>query len=124
MRHDAHVVITDSGLGGLSVCAALERGLRLAAEPRGVRLTYVNAWPYEDRGYNDLPDEEARARVFDSALARIVCRQCQSPIPVPPMQCPEVASGGAGAGLRFETLIKRPSRAQAIPLRGGGHQLE
>jgi len=75
MRHDAHVVITDSGLGGLSVCAALERGLRVAAEPRGVRLTYVNAWPYEDRGYNDLPDEEARARVFDSALARMAQMQ-------------------------------------------------
>lgn len=75
MRRDAHVVITDSGLGGLSVCAALERGLRFAAEPRGVRLTYVNAWPYEDRGYNDLPDEEARARVFDSALARMAQMQ-------------------------------------------------
>jgi glutamate racemase len=75
MRPDAHVVITDSGLGGLSVCAALERGLRLAAEPRRVRLTYVNAWPYEDRGYNDLPDDEARARVFDSALARMAQMQ-------------------------------------------------
>ena len=67
----AHIVVTDSGLGGLSVCAALERGLRLAAEPHRVRLTYVNAWPFEDRGYNDLPDEEARARVFDGALARM-----------------------------------------------------
>jgi glutamate racemase len=67
----AHIVITDSGLGGLAICAAIERGLRVSAEPRRVRLTYVNAWPFEDRGYNDLPDEEARARVFDSALARI-----------------------------------------------------
>jgi len=75
MRDDAHVVITDSGLGGLAICAALERGLRLSAEPRCVRLTYVNAWPFEDCGYNDLPDEEARARVFDSALARIAQMQ-------------------------------------------------
>jgi glutamate racemase len=71
MPREAHIVITDSGLGGLSVCAALERGLRLAARPGRVRLTYVNAWPFEDRGYNDLPDEEERADVFDAALARI-----------------------------------------------------
>ncbi len=71
MRHHAHIVITDSGLGGLAICAALERGLRLAPPSSDVRLTYVNAWPFEDRGYNDLPDEAARARVFDGALARM-----------------------------------------------------
>jgi glutamate racemase len=51
----------------LAVCAALERALREAAAV-GVRLTYVNAWPFEDRGYNDLPDMAARATVFDGAL--------------------------------------------------------
>jgi hypothetical protein len=45
--------------------------LRAVAPPGGVRLTYANAWPFEDRGYNDLPDDEARAAVFDAALARI-----------------------------------------------------
>jgi glutamate racemase len=53
------------------VCAAIERGLRQAGGPRGIRLTYVNAWPFEDLGYNDLPDEAARARVFDAALTRM-----------------------------------------------------
>ena len=71
MRHHAHIVITDSGLGGLAICAALEQVLRLAPPSSDVRLTYVNAWPFEDRGYNDLPDESARARVFDGALARM-----------------------------------------------------
>jgi glutamate racemase len=71
MRRHAHIVITDSGLGGLSICAALEQGLRVAGPLRDVRLTYVNAWPFEDRGYNDLPDDSARARVFDAALARL-----------------------------------------------------
>ena len=71
MSAAAHIVITDSGLGGLSICAALERGLRAAGPTRDIRLTYVNAWPFEDRGYNDLPDEDARARVFDGALARM-----------------------------------------------------
>jgi glutamate racemase len=75
MLRDSHIVITDSGLGGLSICAALEQGLRLAGVPRDVRLTYVNAWPFEDRGYNDLPDEAARAGVFDGALARMAQMQ-------------------------------------------------
>jgi glutamate racemase len=70
MSLDARLVVTDSGLGGLSICAGLER--RLRGEGRqGVRLTYVNAWPFEGRGYNDLPDVQARAEVFDRALARM-----------------------------------------------------
>ena len=39
------VVITDSGLGGLLVCADLERRLRETAGDGSVRLVYVNAWP-------------------------------------------------------------------------------
>jgi glutamate racemase len=65
----AHIVITDSGLGGLAICAALDRGLRAPSPGCDVRLTYVNAWPFEDRGYNDLPDASARAAVFDGALS-------------------------------------------------------
>lgn len=66
------VVLTDSGLGGLSICAALARRLSVAAENRPVRLTYVNAWPEPGRGYNDLPDIETRAAVFDGALAAMM----------------------------------------------------
>jgi glutamate racemase len=71
MPPDAHIVITDSGLGGLSICAALEKNLREAGLSRAVRLTYVNAWPFEDRGYNDLPGAADRADVFDRALLRM-----------------------------------------------------
>lgn len=63
------IVITDSGLGGLLVCADLERRLRQTAGGGAVRLVYVNAWPDARRGYNDLPDLAARAAVFDRALA-------------------------------------------------------
>ena len=75
MPPPSHIVVTDSGLGGLSICALLEQGLRTAGPARGVRLTYVNAWPFEDRGYNDLPDENERARVFDCALSRMAQMQ-------------------------------------------------
>ena len=62
------VVITDSGLGGLLICAGLESRLR-GATGGPVRLVYVNAWPDAGHGYNDLPDIRARAAVFDRALA-------------------------------------------------------
>ena len=75
MPRDSHIVVTDSGLGGLSICALLEQGLRAVGPARGVRLTYVNAWPFEDRGYNDLPGEKERARVFDRALSRMAQMQ-------------------------------------------------
>ena len=63
------VVITDSGLGGLLICAGLERRLRPGREP--VRLVYVNAWPDARYGYNDLADIPARAAVLDRALTAI-----------------------------------------------------
>jgi len=68
---DIHLVITDSGLGGLSVCAETEKKLRDSNFCRRARMTYFNAWPEPNQGYNDLPDMPARARVFDKALARI-----------------------------------------------------
>lgn len=66
-----HLVITDSGLGGLGICADLERALRLSGRAGDVRLTYFNAWPEEGLGYNSLPDDTSRLARFDSALARM-----------------------------------------------------
>jgi glutamate racemase len=63
------IVITDSGLGGLAICAALEKRLRRASLERPIRLFYVNAWPSASGGYNDMPDVGARAAVLDRALA-------------------------------------------------------
>lgn len=67
-KDDWRIVITDSGLGGLSICAGLERRLRGASGERKIRLIYVNAWPDSRYGYNDLPDIPARAAVLDEAL--------------------------------------------------------
>jgi glutamate racemase len=61
-----HVVITDSGLGGISVCAEIEHGLR--RKRLGARITYVNALPQNGLGYNDLRDMSSRAAAFDLAL--------------------------------------------------------
>jgi len=63
------LVVTDSGLGGLAVCADLVRQLKESRAFRAVAVTYFNAWPEADRGYNKLPDMAARTRVFDAALS-------------------------------------------------------
>ena len=67
-NQDLHWIVTDSGIGGVSVCAEIERNLRQAEDPRNIRITYFNSWPYQDAGYNALPDAGSRARVFDHAL--------------------------------------------------------
>ncbi len=65
-----HLIVTDSGLGGLAICAELEKALRQSppADAAPVRVTYFNAWPEQASGYNDLADIASRARVFDLAL--------------------------------------------------------
>jgi glutamate racemase len=64
-----HLVVSDSGLGGLAVCAGLERNLRASGRYRRVRLSYFNAAPDPGQGYNDLPDTPARAALLDRTLA-------------------------------------------------------
>jgi glutamate racemase len=65
-----HLVITDSGLGGLSVCAAVARAT--AEDGIDARITYVNAWPEPGRGYNDLPDMPAKSGMFDRVLRGVM----------------------------------------------------
>jgi glutamate racemase len=70
---DTHsIVIADSGMGGLSICADIVSGLRARRSFRSVSLTYFNAWPEQDRGYNLLPGMAERVRVFDRALGAML----------------------------------------------------
>jgi glutamate racemase len=62
------LVIVDSGMGGLSICADIVSGLQARRAHRSVAVTYFNAWPEQDRGYNLLPGMAERVRVFDRAL--------------------------------------------------------
>jgi glutamate racemase len=66
-----HFVITDSGLGGLAICAGIERALRSGGPYRNVRITYVNTRPEPDSGYSAISDEQARAGMFDRALGSL-----------------------------------------------------
>lgn len=71
-KHEWRIVLTDSGLGGLSICAGLDALIRMRRYRRKIDLVYVNAWPETGVGYNDLPDDAARAAVFDRALAAMM----------------------------------------------------
>jgi glutamate racemase len=71
-KREWRIVLADSGLGGLSICAELEKRLCAAPGKRTIRLVYVNAWPDSRSGYNDLPDAASRAAVLDKALAAMM----------------------------------------------------
>ena len=62
------ILITDSGLGGISICAELAEELRCLHCFEKVSLIYFNAWPEQDRGYNRLGSTAERIQVFDNAL--------------------------------------------------------
>ncbi len=62
------ILVTDSGLGGLSVFADLANHLARNSGFEKINLIYFNAWPLPDRGYNHFPDMDTKARVFTSAL--------------------------------------------------------
>jgi len=63
-----HILITDSGVGGLSVCAYAERYLRTHGLEEPVRLTYVNASPENDFGYNSMGSRQEKLENFDRFL--------------------------------------------------------
>lgn len=63
------LLVTDSGLGGLSICADMVSGLIHQQAISDLSVVYFNAWPQEDKGYNDLDDDSDRIRVFGNALS-------------------------------------------------------
>lgn len=62
------ILVTDSGLGGLSVFAAIANQIIKGSSFDKINLVYFNAWPCTDKGYNHFPDMETKARVFSKAL--------------------------------------------------------
>ena len=62
------ILVTDSGLGGMSVFARMAGLLARKSPWQNVSMIYFNAWPEQDRGYNHLKTMEEKARVFTSAL--------------------------------------------------------
>ncbi|HKO57656.1 MAG TPA: aspartate/glutamate racemase family protein [Thermoanaerobaculia bacterium] len=69
-----HILITDSGVGGLSVCAYAERFVRTHGFTEPVRLTFANAAPESDYGYNSMPSREEKLETFDRFLRNVTGR--------------------------------------------------
>jgi glutamate racemase len=62
------VLVTDSGLGGLAVCADLDARVRRAGTFTKVRIIFANALPEANRGYNRMKTTQQKVRVFNDAL--------------------------------------------------------
>lgn len=69
-----HILITDSGVGGLSVVAYAERFVRTHGVAEPVRLTFANAAPENDYGYNSMPAREVKIETFDRFLRNVTER--------------------------------------------------
>jgi glutamate racemase len=67
-RNDIRIVVTDSGMGGLSVAADLYERLKEFRFYNHAELIYFNAQPHLDSGYNMMEDESQKIRVFHNAL--------------------------------------------------------
>jgi glutamate racemase len=66
------VLVTDSGLGGLSVCAAVDSLARSTGRYAAMRLVFANALPESGSGYNRMKSLDEKVRVFDGALRGMV----------------------------------------------------
>jgi glutamate racemase len=60
--------ITDSGVGGLSVCAELEARLSRSPLAQDLEILYLNAAIEDDYAYNSMPDRQTRLQAFDRFL--------------------------------------------------------
>jgi glutamate racemase len=69
-----HILITDSGVGGLSVVAYAERFVRTHGFSEQVRLTFANAAPENDYGYNSMPTRQEKLDTFDRFLLNVTER--------------------------------------------------
>lgn len=69
-----HILVTDSGVGGLSVVAYAERFVRTCGFTEPVRLTFANAAPANDYGYNAMPSRAVKIETFDRFLRNVTER--------------------------------------------------
>lgn len=68
------ILITDSGVGGLSVVAYAERFVRTQGFVEPVKLTFANAAPANDYGYNSMRTREEKLLTFDRFLRSVTGR--------------------------------------------------
>jgi len=62
------ILVTDSGLGGMSVFSRIAAHLANKSPYQDVSMIYFNAWPEQNRGYNHFKTMDQKAGVFNNAL--------------------------------------------------------
>ncbi|NOX33248.1 MAG: hypothetical protein GXP56_05855 [Deltaproteobacteria bacterium] len=67
-RSGKTILVTDSGLGGMSVFARIANLVFKKSPWQDVSMIYFNAWPTKERGYNHFKTMDQKARVFNNAL--------------------------------------------------------
>ncbi len=67
-KNKTTILVSDSGLGGLSVFADIARQMKKNSSFEKINMVYFNAWPEQNKGYNHFPDMNARANVFNNAM--------------------------------------------------------
>jgi glutamate racemase len=66
------IIVTDSGLGGLSVQALLDRELRKLRIDTSFEIIFYNSLASHDYGYNSMASYDEKVRVFDIALSGMI----------------------------------------------------
>jgi glutamate racemase len=66
------ILITDSGLGGMSVCADIENKMQKYKIFEKVKLVFFNAQPKSDTGYNRMKSRDRKIHTFDNVLRGMV----------------------------------------------------
>jgi len=67
-KNKIKIIITDSGLGGLSVHALLDKHLRSLQSNHHVELVFFNALVSHDLGYNTMKSTKQKLKVFNNAI--------------------------------------------------------
>jgi glutamate racemase len=65
------IIVTDSGLGGLSVQALLDKNLRSKTDKK-IDLIFYNSLADPNFGYNSIKHNNDKIKVFDSALSGMI----------------------------------------------------
>ncbi|NOZ62495.1 MAG: hypothetical protein GXO74_12540 [Calditrichaeota bacterium] len=67
-KQDITILVTDSGLGGLSVAADVATRLQESGVFRSAKIVFFNALFHNKSGYNSLDSEAEKVRIFNIAL--------------------------------------------------------
>ncbi len=71
-KDEITILVTDSGLGGLSVVGGIEVQAETSKAYKNIHLIFCNALPEANFGYNNIESEEKKATVFSDALLGMV----------------------------------------------------